>query len=125
VAAVCASLPSVNSGKAAFFSPGDNRLDPRPGDRIAVWCNPPDTVVVYGVKETDSGGFWLVSFSNKELLKMGKNVGIYKPVPNNGQVSVSTDGQGNYWAAWNGGEHGADGQPEHGFAKGFHCDFPQ
>jgi hypothetical protein len=114
-------IPTLASG---FFNPGDNRLNPQAGDRIAVYCNQPDTIMVYGVNETDSRGFFLASFSNKALLTAGMK-GIYKSVVNNGVVSISTDGQGNYWAAWNGGEHHADGQPGHGFAKGFQCSFPQ
>ena len=120
------SVTSIFGGGSSttFFNPGDSRIDGRPGDRIVVWCNAPDTIVVYGVKETDSGGFHLASFSNKALLKAGPK-GIYIAVKNNGIVSISTDGKGNYWVAWNGGEHSANGQPGWGFAKGFTCDFPK
>jgi hypothetical protein len=102
-------------------SSGD-RIDWRPGDRIVLWCDMPDTLVVYGVAD-DSHGFPLASFKYADLLKAGPRGITKEPAGNNGTVSASVDDQYNFWVAWNGGQYGADGQPDHGFAKGVKCTF--
>ena len=109
------------AGRAEFFNPGDNRVDPRPGDRLAIWCEQPDTLTVYGVGD-DSRGFLMVRFSYKALLAAGPK-GLAQRAGANGTVSASTDGKNNFWVAWTGLR--ADGQPDHGFAKGFSCAFGQ
>lgn len=97
-----------------FFNPGDNRVDPRPGDRLAVWCNQPDTLVVYGI-DNNSRGFPLTTFSNAAIRVAGSN-GLTRNLGSTGTVSVSEDNQNNFWLAWNGGPYG-------NFAKGFSCKF--
>lgn len=114
-AAPCSSTPITS------FNPGDSRVDPQPGDRLAIYCNlPPGSIDVWGVDE-ESKGFRLATFTLDELKAAGL-AGVYKTVDPNGTISISDDGQGNFWAAWNGGQYNATGQPGHGFAKGFRCD---
>ncbi len=100
----------------------DDRIDSRPGDRIVLWCDMPDTLVVYGVAD-DSHGFPLASFKYADLVEAGPNGITRTPAGDNGTVSASVDDQYNFWVAWNGGQYRADGQPEHGFAKGVKCTF--
>jgi hypothetical protein len=103
-----------------FFSPGDGRVAPQPWDRLAIYCHqPPGSLDVWGVDE-QSKGFRLATFTFDALTAAGPT-GLSATVDPNGTISVSMDEQGNLWAAWNGGVHGADGQPNHGFAKGFRC----
>lgn len=102
----------------AGFNPIDNRIDGRPGDRIAVYCEP-DALTVYGVGN-DSKGFLLASFSKVELQDAGVE-GVFKDVGANGTISASMDDQSNFWVAWTGGQFGASGQGD--FAKGGVCAF--
>ncbi|MCC7206598.1 MAG: hypothetical protein IT323_04790 [Anaerolineae bacterium] len=104
----------------SFFNPGDGRVDPRPGDRLAIYCNrPAGSVDVWGVDDK-SKGFRLATFTFDDLAAAGLS-GLYVTAEPNGTISLSMDEQGNLWAAWNGGQYGAEGQPGHGFAKGFRC----
>lgn len=115
------SVPSQPTSAPQYWNPGDNRVDPRPGDRLAVWCNQPGKLVVYGI-DNNGKGFLLTTFNNMAILTAG-SLGVTKNLGANGTVSVSEDSQGNFWLAWNGGQWNADGQPNHGFAKGISCDF--
>lgn len=116
------------AGAVTWFAPGDGRIDPRPGDRLAVWCNAasnPQDVVVYGIADNQpdwNKGFYLASFANADLLKAGHG-GITKALGPNGTVSMMTDGKGEFYVAWNGGQYGANGHGD--FAKSFTCDFAQ
>ncbi len=112
---------TCHTGTVSFFNPGDNRVAPLPGDRIAAWCDLPDTITIWGI-DGDSRGFPLAKFSYKAVRAAG-NQGIHQTAGAYGTVSVSTDGKNNFWVAWT-GPH-ADGQPGHGFAKGFSCTFGQ
>lgn len=104
------SSSTANDGPK-FFNPGDNRVDGRPADRIVIWCNQPDKLVVYG---TDPGqpdyrkGFELAVFSVKEI-KVAGDQGLVKDAGEHGKVSVSLR-KGWYWVAWNGGKFKATGQ---------------
>ncbi len=102
-----------------WFNPNDGRIDGKPGDRLVVWCNQPDQLVVYGVSD-DSKGFLLSVFSNKAIRAAGPN-GLTKSLDQFGKLSVSEDSQGNFWLAWNGGIFKATGKEP--FAKGFNCQF--
>jgi len=114
--------------QAQWFNPGDDRVDPRPGDRLAVYCNPtakPPSIVVYGIADNVPDwqkGFWLATFVNADLLKAGPK-GITKDLgPGNGTVSMMQDGKGHFYVAWNGGKFGANGHGD--FSKSFTCSFP-
>jgi len=100
-----------------FFDPGDSRLDPRPGDRLAVYCNPPDTLVVYGISNRGKG-FLLTTFSHTELLAAG-TAGLKKTLGDGNTVWISEDLTYHFWISWTGGEYNATGQGD--FAKGSTC----
>ncbi len=108
--------PQPGSGTLA-----DSRADPRPGDRIAVYCDGFDTLVVWGI-DNDSKGFPLTTFSYHQLRQAGLK-GLTRNLGTLGSVSASVDDQNNFWVAWNGSTFGANGQPGLGFAKGFRCAF--
>jgi hypothetical protein len=104
----------------SWFDPGDDRVDPRPGDRVAVYCDIPEsTLTVYGINDVGQG-FFLDRFSYSDIVASGPS-GVTHHLGENGSVSVSVDGQNNFWLAWNGGKFNATGQGD--FAKGFNCAF--
>jgi hypothetical protein len=93
------------------WNPDDGRVDPHPGDRLAVWCNQPDKVVVYGIADDlpqDKSGFHLATFSYSGILAAGDR-GLTVRAGANGTVSVSIR-NGWFWIAWNGGKYHATGQ---------------
>jgi len=98
------------------WDPGDGRTDPRPGDRLAVYCEP-TRIRVWGI-DTNGQGFALTEFNILDVLLAGPT-GITHDAGVNGSVSVSVDSLDNFWLAWNGGQYGATGQGD--FAKGFNC----
>jgi hypothetical protein len=101
-----------------FFNPGDARMDPRPGDRIAVYCNQKNQVVVYGINDgesADRSGFLLAVFKVNDVRAAGDN-GMTKNLGENGTVSISLM-KGWYWVSWNGGKFGATGTDT--FTKNF------
>src|SRR5262245_40044066 len=51
--------PSCGPGGGQFFNPGDGRINPQPGDRIAVYCNNtrPPTIGIYGIDPQGRGIF--------------------------------------------------------------------
>ncbi len=109
----------------AFFAPGDGRIDPRPGDRIAVYCNAnfvPNSVSVWGIADDQPDykkGIFLGTFTLPDLLRAGSR-GISKSAGAGlGNVSVADDGHGDFYATWAGGKYGATGV--HDFAKAFSC----
>jgi hypothetical protein len=106
-----ASSASAPSGAVTFFNPGDDRIDPRPGERITVWCNQKDKIVVYGIADdqpANKSGFLLGVFSYKEVKAAGEK-GLTKKVENLGSVSISIK-DGWAWIAWNGGKYNATGR---------------
>lgn len=103
---------------AQFFDPGDGRYDPRPGDRIAAYCEA-NRLVVYGVNN-QSRGFLLGNFGFEELKRAGEE-GIYLDRGVDGIVSASMGPEGYIWVAWTGGQYNASGRAGHGFAKLVFC----
>lgn len=110
-----------------WFDPGDNRIDPRPGDRLAVYCNPadkPPAIVVYGIADNlpdYQKGFYLATFINADLLKAGQNGITFNLGAGKGSVSMMQDGNGHFYTAWNGGPYQATGQGI--WSKSFSCSF--
>jgi hypothetical protein len=100
---------------------GDGRADGRPGDRIAIYCDAPDSLVVWGI-DNESRGFPLTTFSAQQLKRAGPR-GITRKLGSLGSISASVDAKNNFWVAWNGGVFSANGLPNRGFAKGFQCKF--
>jgi hypothetical protein len=120
----CAASGVSGSSKSEppFYNPGDNRVDPRPGDKIAVWCNPndvPPALVIYG-RNNENTSFLLAKFTFADLVKAGPK-GLSKNLGADGVISAMVDDGNNFWVAWNGGKYKATGKGD--FAKGFKCDF--
>lgn len=104
-----------------FFNPGDCRVDPRPGDRLAICCEA-NRIVVYGVAN-NSRGFLLSTFDFEDLAKAGRR-GIFINKDRDGVISASMSKSEHMWVAWNGGQYNATGQPDQGFAKLVRCPLP-
>jgi hypothetical protein len=105
-----------------FFNPNDGRVDPRPGDRLAVYCNTganPPNVDVWGVLN-DSSGRRLFTFTFSDLVKAGAK-GITKKVEPLGTIHLSVDANNRFLAVWTGGPAAATGTKD--FTKSFTCDF--
>jgi hypothetical protein len=121
------SFPNIASGQCSatastWFNPGDGRVEPLPGDRVTAYCDIPDGLITVYIVKPDSNGVKFGVFNYKDVLAAGgKGLSITSAL--NGVVSLSVDKQNNFWLAWNGGQYSADGQPNHGFAKGFNCAF--
>jgi hypothetical protein len=116
------TINDLNGTCASFFNPGDGRVDPLPGDLVAVYCNTaatPPTLDVWGVTN-DSLGHRLFKFTYADLLKAGKS-GIMKKVEPLGSIFASTDGSGDFTVRWFGGPDAANGAND--FAKSFTCNF--
>ncbi len=135
VASVAFVAAPARADGGSPFQPGDNRINPLTGDKLAVYCNP-STVDVLGLNQ-DNNGFFLTTFSMAELSSA-------KPTTHktaNGNVTLTLDqaptshiGFQNfdqttptliwdtsaaYHITWTGGSFGADGsQP---FVKTFAC----
>ena len=124
---ILASAAPASGG--AFFAPGDDRVDPRPGDRLAVYCNAiftPPSISVWGIADDQPDykkGIFLGTFTLPDLLKAGSR-GIAKSAGANlGSVSLAQDGAGHFYATWTGGKYSATGLRD--FAKSFTCALPQ
>jgi hypothetical protein len=116
------NCPGLPFASGAFFNPGDGRIDPRPGDRLAVYCNPganPPNVDVWGVLN-DSSGRRLYTFPFSDLVKAGAK-GITKKVEPLGTIFLSVDANNNFFAVWTGGPAAATGTRD--FTKAFTCGF--
>jgi hypothetical protein len=100
---------ACSSTGVTWFNPGDGRLDPLPGDRIAVYCNPnanPPSLSVLPIDDQGNGIKPAVSFTASNLDKNGNATRI---LPNNmGTISVN-ENNGKWFVAWNGGLYNATG----------------
>jgi hypothetical protein len=115
----CPGLPFASG---TFFDPGDGRVDPRPGDRLAIYCNPGGSspnVDVWGVLN-DSTGRRLYTFAFSDLVKAGAK-GITQKVEPLGTIYLRVDANNNFLASWTGGPAAATGVRD--FAKSFTCNF--
>ncbi len=98
----------------------DGRVDPAPGDRLAIWCNKDQqNMDVWGI-DNESRGFRLAIFTARELTVAGLD-GVTHSTRGFGAVSAAMDSQGNIWVAWNGGPFGANGSSS--FGKSLNCHF--
>jgi hypothetical protein len=98
-------------GTPTWFNPGDDRVDPRPGDRIAVYCNRANEVTVLGVADdvpSNRSGFLLATFKYDDIVEAGER-GLTRSAGATGTVSISLI-KGWFWVAWNGGKYKATGQ---------------
>lgn len=120
----CAAPSS--QGAVTFFDPGDGRVDGKPGDRLAVWCNTdedPQNIVVYGIGDQSNGshGFFLIKVTPEKVEANSESIRTFDAGTGNGTVSIEGDGKGDFYIAWNGGIFHATGQGP--FAKTVYCDF--
>ncbi len=117
------TVQNYGSGAGStFYNPGDGRVDPRPGDRLAVYCNTganPPTVDVWGVLN-DSSGRRLFTFTFASLVAAGDK-GITRKVEPLGTIFLRVDANNNFLASWTGGPAAATGVKD--FAKSFTCAF--
>lgn len=114
---------SGDCGSGIFWNPGDSRVNPQPGDRIAVYCNlsAPQTVGVYGI-DSKGKGIFLANVSLSDITNAGEG-GFVKNLGNKGTVFVGVGADGtSFWAAWQ-GPYGANASGA--FAKEFTCSFPK
>jgi hypothetical protein len=130
------AMPARADGGAPF-NPGDGRIDPMTGDRLAVYCNDND-VVVWGL-DAESVGFYMTTFTMDELLSktpvthttlQGKvTLNMDSPavqhwgynLPSDTTLSLITDTGTQYHITWI-GSYGADGSTP--FVKTFSCTYP-
>ncbi|GEM_PF-3150016 len=103
---------------ATFFSPGDGRLDPRPADRLAVYCNS-TTLDVWGVGN-DSRGHRLIIFSLAKVIAAG-STGLQQNLGGDGIVAVGYYGRNLFGVSWIGGPLNGNGQAD--FRKTVTCSF--
>ena len=119
------------------FQPGDNRINPLTGDRVAVYCNA-SSVDVLGL-DTDNNGTFLTTFSNAELtgskpvthktalgtvtLKMDQTAQTHVGFSTFDQTvpSLIVDQGAQYHVTWMGGPDNADGSAA--FVKSFSCTY--
>jgi hypothetical protein len=116
------SVQNFGGSGGLFYNPGDGRVDPRPGDRLAVYCNTaanPPSVDVWGVLN-DSSGRRLFTFTFASLVAAGEK-GITKKVEPLGTIFLRVDANNHFLASWTGGPAAATGVKD--FAKSFTCDF--
>ena len=115
------TAPAAPPGAIEFFNPGDCRVDPRPGDRLAICCEA-NRIVVYGVAN-NSRGFLLNTFNFEDLAKAGAR-GIFVDKRQDGVISASMSRSEHMWVAWSGGQYNATGSSDQGFAKLVRCPLP-
>jgi hypothetical protein len=80
-------------------------------------------VTIYGIAnntDNNQGGFPLGTFTYADLVTAGKT-GLTIKAGNKGSISLETDGNGLFFASWNGGLYNATGQGI--FTKLFNCTF--
>ncbi len=115
---------STGSGNPPW-NPNDARVDGRPGDRIAVYCNTnttgtnANTIGVYGILNNGEGKF-LTAFKYSDVVKAGGK-GITRSVEPLGTVYISVNDKTNFYVKWMGGPADATGMGD--FRKWFTCDF--
>ncbi|MBX3080222.1 MAG: hypothetical protein KF716_01225 [Anaerolineae bacterium] len=96
------------------FNPGDDRVEPKPGDRIAVYCRGDHSIEVWGIDQ-NSQGFPLTTVTVDQIVQQGK-VGVR--LGSNGTVVVKVDDNGQLSVEWYGSRYG-------NHAKCFDCELIQ
>lgn len=99
----------------------DGRIDPRCNDRVVIYCNPatqskPASISVWGI-DTSSKGHFLSTFNVSDLLKAGAK-GLQSSTQY-GSIAAASLSPGTFFASWNGGPWGANGQGD--FVKQVSC----
>ena len=93
-------------GSGGAYTPGDSRVNPQIGDRLAVYVNLTN-IAVWGITN-DNKGIFLTTFGPDDLMAASK--GVTKDLGSNGKVTLRGVGDGQYTVAWLGGPYGASGQ---------------
>lgn len=100
-----------------FFNPYDGRIDPKPDDRVAIYCYPQyREIEVWGIDDK-SQGFPLHVFDYDDTLAAGSK-GITVRLKQMGTVKLSVDREFNFLAVWTGPYNGGSGN----FSKAFRCE---
>ncbi len=129
------AMPALADGGAPF-NPGDGRINPMTGDRLAVYCNASD-VSVWGL-DSENEGFGLTDFTLNELQSMKPVVHTTAAgkvtltldaaavqhwgynLPTDTTLSLITDTGAQYHITWI-GKYGADGSAP--YVKTFSCTY--
>lgn len=103
------------------FQPGDDRVDPRPADRLAIYCDARfRDIDVWGVRD-DSTGYRLAVFEFDELTFALPRT-IRRNLGQNGVLTAGIDRVENiFFVSWVGGPYGATGVGD--WQKVFRCPF--
>jgi hypothetical protein len=133
-AAVFAVAPA-KADDGSPFEPGDGRISPLTGDRVAVYCKD-SGVDVWGV-DSSNNGVYLTSFSAQELksqatvthnspqgavtLRFNSAAQTHYGYDTTTALSLIVDKGAQYSIAWAGGSYAASGAGA--FVKGFSCTY--
>jgi len=117
--------PCGGSGGTTWFNPGDARVSPTAGDRVAVYCNTnttgarANTIGILGIDDNGKGiPLALVNYS--DLVKAGGK-GIIVSAEPNGSIVIWMTSPNNFLVKWWGGQWDASGSGD--FRKRFSCTF--
>lgn len=139
IGSLVASAATARADSGSPFNPGDGRINPMTGDKVAVYCNA-SSVAVWGI-DGDGNGFPLTTFSLAELtgtmpvvhktttgtvsLKLDSpaitHVGYQNYTDTTTSLIVDTGAQ--YHITWLDSTYGADGSAP--FLKTFSCTYLQ
>jgi hypothetical protein len=103
------------------FQPGDDRVDPRPGDRLAIYCDARfRDIDVWGIRD-DGSGYRLAAFEFDELTFALPRT-VRRDLGPNGVLTAGIDRVENiFFVSWVGGPYGATGVGD--WQKAFRCPF--
>lgn len=109
-------------GANNWFRPSDGRVDPRPADRLVIFCNnrvQPPTLDVWGVMP-DKRGVRLYLFNIADLVAAGRR-GLTQDLGNQGVLAVGYYAPSQFGISWLGGPFNANGAAD--FRKTVTCSF--
>jgi hypothetical protein len=117
-----APCPVIANGAAgAPFEATDGRLEPRVGDRLALYTKLL-SIDVWGIGP-DNEGIWLTTFSQKDMETAQDSKLTRKLSDIKGTLTLIGHGNGQYSVVWEGGKFDATGKA--GFTKMFAYVLPQ
>ncbi|MCC7446889.1 MAG: hypothetical protein IT324_05695 [Anaerolineae bacterium] len=117
------AVPPCGGGSTTWFNPGDSRVSPAAGDRLAVYCNTSgpnaNTIGILGIRD-DGNGVPLALVNYSDLIKAGGK-GITVSAEPNGSIVIWMTSPNNFLVKWWGGQWDASGYGD--FRKRFSCTF--
>ncbi len=116
-----APCPVLAAGASAPFEATDGRMDPRVGDRLALYGKLL-SIDVWGIGP-DNEGIWLTTFSQKDMATAQDSKLTRKLSDSQGTLTLIGHGNGQYTVIWEGGRFDATGVA--GFTKNFIYVLPQ